>query len=408
MKKYLRLILEILLGVCLVAASTLAYLNYSAKKNLVAEVGELTEQLGEAKEALEKANESEPVGDELAADVGGTSAQELDALKAAFSNGIVLQDIESLYKVQKALSAERQVGMASIRLLTKGAQDEGTIAAFQKALEMAEWSNRLQTVCAAQNALAAAGQKIKVLQDCKKSTDKEEPGKEAHGKKDDKAHAVHWGYEGDNGPEHWGNNFPVCGTGKKQSPLNIIGPFEKSKDMLSVDYKEGPLKMLNNGHTIQVNVEPGSTLTINKESYDLLQFHFHRPSEEQVDGKNASMVAHFVHKSKDGKLAVIGVLLNEGKDSAAIKTLWANLPPKEGVEYLPEKVSFNPGSMLPKELGFYNYEGSLTTPPCTEGVQFYILKKPMDISKDQVGKFPFKLNARPVQSLNGRKINAGG
>jgi carbonic anhydrase len=88
--------------------------------------------------------------------------------------------------------------------------------------------------------------------------------------------------------------------------------------------------------------------------------------------------------------------------------LWANLPPKEGVEYLPEKVSFNPGSMMPKELGFYNYEGSLTTPPCTEGVQFYILKKPVDISKDQVGKFPFKLNARPVQNLNGRKISAGG
>jgi carbonic anhydrase len=408
MKKYLRLILEILLGICLVASSTLAYLNYSAKKHLVAEVGELTEQLGEAKEALEKAHESEPAADEHAADAGGTSAQELDALKAAFSNGIVLQDIESLYKVQKALSAERQVGMASIRLLTKGAQDEGTVAAFQKALEMAEWSNRLQTVCAAQNALAAAGQKVKVLQDCKKSTEKEEPAKDAHGKKDDKAAAVHWGYEGDNGPEHWGDNFPVCGTGKKQSPLNIIGPFEKSKDTLSVDYKEGPLKMFNNGHTIQVNVEPGSTLTINKESYDLLQFHFHRPSEEQVDGKNSAMVAHFVHKSKDGKLAVIGVLLNEGKDNAAIKTLWANLPPKEGEEFVPEKVSFNPGNMLPKELGFYNYEGSLTTPPCTEGVQFYILKKPMDISKDQVGKFPFKLNARPVQSLNGRKINAGG
>jgi len=408
MKKYLRLILEILLGICLVASSTLAYLNYSAKKHLVAEVGELTEQLGEAKEALEKAHESEPADDEHAADAGGTSAQELDALKAAFSNGIVLQDIESLYKVQKSLSAERQVGMASIRLLTKGAQDEGTVAAFQKALEMIEWSNRLQTVCAAQNALSAAGQKVKVLQDCKKSSDKEEPNKDAHGKKEDKAAAVHWGYEGDNGPEHWGDNFPVCGTGKKQSPLNIVGPFEKSQDVLSVDYKEGPLKMFNNGHTIQVNVEPGSTLTINKESYDLLQFHFHRPSEEQVDGKNSAMVAHFVHKSKDGKLAVIGVLLNEGKDSAAIKTLWAHLPPKEGEEFVPEKVSFNPSSMLPKELGFYNYEGSLTTPPCTEGVQFYILKKPMDISKDQVGKFPFKLNARPVQSLNGRKINAGG
>lgn len=407
MKKYLRLILEILLGICLVAASTLAYMNYSAKKHLVAELGELTEQLGEAKEALEKMDEKQPAKEQPAVEAG-SSTQELDALKAAFSNGVVLQDIEMLYKAQKSLSAERQVGMASIRLLTKGAQDEGTIAAFQKALEMAEWSNRLQTVCAAQNALAAAGQKIKVLQDCKKSTEKEEPAKDANGKKDDKAHAVHWGYEGDNGPEHWGDNFPVCGTGKKQSPLNIIGPFEKSKDVLSVDYKEGPLKILNNGHTIQVNLEPGSTLTINKESYDLLQFHFHRPSEEQVDGKNAAMVAHFVHKSKDGKLAVIGVLLNEGKDNAAIKTLWANLPPKEGEEFVPQKVSFNPGSMLPKELGFYNYEGSLTTPPCTEGVQFYILKKPVDVSKDQVSKFPFKLNARPVQSLNGRKINAGG
>ncbi|MEK0433163.1 MAG: Carbonic anhydrase precursor [Pseudomonadota bacterium] len=403
MKKYLRLILEILLGVCFIAASTLAYMNYSAKKHLVAEVGELTEQLGEAKEALEKMHESEPAADEQAAEAG-TSTQELDALKAAFSNGVVLQDMELLYKAQKALSPERQVGMASIRLLTKGAQDEGTVAAFQKALEMAEWGNRLQTVCAAQNALAAAGQKVKVLSDCKKSSEKED----SHAKKDDKAHDVHWGYEGDNGPEHWGDNFPVCGTGKKQSPLNITGPFEKSKDVLSVDYKEGPLKMFNNGHTIQVNVEPGSTLTINKETFDLLQFHFHRPSEEQVDGKNSAMVAHFVHKSKDGKLAVIGVLLNEGKDNAAIKTLWANLPPKEGVEYLPEKVSFNPGSMLPKDLGFYNYEGSLTTPPCTEGVQFYILKKPMDISKDQVGKFPFKLNARPVQNLNGRKISAGG
>ena len=403
MKKYLRLILEILLGVCFIAASTLAYMNYSAKKHLVAEVGELTEQLGEAKEALEKMHESEPAADEQAAE-SGTSTQELDALKAAFSNGVVLQDMELLYKAQKALSPERQVGMASIRLLTKGAQDEGTVAAFQKALEMAEWGNRLQTVCAAQNALAAAGQKVKVLSDCKKSSEKED----SHAKKDDKAHDVHWGYEGDNGPEHWGDNFPVCGTGKKQSPLNITGPFEKSKDVLSVDYKEGPLKMFNNGHTIQVNVEPGSTLTINKETFDLLQFHFHRPSEEQVDGKNSAMVAHFVHKSKDGKLAVIGVLLNEGKDNAAIKTLWANLPPKEGVEYLPEKVSFNPGSMLPKDLGFYNYEGSLTTPPCTEGVQFYILKKPMDISKDQVGKFPFKLNARPVQNLNGRKISAGG
>ena len=408
MKKYLRLILEILLGICLVATATLAYWSFSSKKQLNEQVSELSQQLDEMKESMEKASEEAEAAKEVKPEPENSAIQEMEALKAAFANGIVLQDVETLYKAQKALSAERQVGLASLKLLTKGAQDEGTIAAYQKALEMAEWSNRLQTVCAAQNALAAAGQKVKVLSECKKSTDKDADAKDDSAKKDDKAHAVHWGYEGDNGPEHWGDAFPVCGKGKKQSPLNIIGPFEKSKDTLSVDYKEGPLKMLNNGHTIQVNVEPGSSLTIGKESFDLLQFHFHRPSEEQVDGKNASMVAHFVHKSKEGKLAVIGVMLNEGKDSAAIKTLWANLPPKEGEEFLPAKVTFNPASMLPKDMGFYNYEGSLTTPPCTEGVQFYILKSPVDISKQQLAKFPFKLNARPVQSLNGRKITAGG
>ena len=408
MKKYLRLILEILLGICLVATATLAYWNFSSKKHLNEQVSELNQQLDEMKESMEKVSEEAEAAKDVKPEPENVSIQEMEALKSAFANGIVLQDVETLYKAQKALSAERQVGLASLKLLTKGAQDADTITAYQKALEMAEWSNRLQTVCAAQNALAAAGQKVKVLSECKKSTDKDADAKDDSAKKDDKAHAVQWGYEGDKGPEHWGDAFPVCGKGKKQSPLNIIGPFEKSKETLSVDYKEGPLKMLNNGHTIQVNIEPGSSLTIGKESFELLQFHFHRPSEEQVDGKNASMVAHFVHKSKEGKLAVIGVMLNEGKDSAAVKTLWANLPPKEGEEFLPAKVMFNPASMLPKDMGFYNYEGSLTTPPCTEGVQFYILKAPVDISKQQLAKFPFKLNARPVQSLNGRKIAAGG
>jgi len=408
MKKYLRLILEILLGICLVASATLAYWNFSSKKQLNEQVSELSQQLDEMKESMEKVSEEAEAAKDVKPEPENVSIQEMEALKSAFANGIVLQDVETLYKAQKALSAERQVGLASLKLLTKGAQDADTITAYQKALEMAEWSNRLQTVCAAQNALAAAGQKVKVLSECKKSTDKDADAKDDSAKKDDKAHAVQWGYEGDKGPEHWGDAFPVCGKGKKQSPLNIIGPFEKSKETLSVDYKEGPLKMLNNGHTIQVNIEPGSSLTIGKESFELLQFHFHRPSEEQVDGKNASMVAHFVHKSKEGKLAVIGVMLNEGKDSAAVKTLWANLPPKEGEEFLPAKVTFNPASMLPKDMGFYNYEGSLTTPPCTEGVQFYILKAPVDISKQQLAKFPFKLNARPVQALNGRKIAAGG
>jgi carbonic anhydrase len=175
---------------------------------------------------------------------------------------------------------------------------------------------------------------------------------------------------------------------------------------LVVNYKEGPLKILNNGHTIQVNVEPGSTLKINKDVYNLLQFHFHRPSEEQIDGKPMAMVAHFVHKNADGKLAVLGVLLNDGKDNAAIQTLWNNAPKAEGPEVVVDKVKFDPSSLVPAALTHYNYEGSLTTPPCTEGVNFYILKTPVDISKKQVMDFPFKRNARPVQPLNGRKINA--
>jgi len=217
---------------------------------------------------------------------------------------------------------------------------------------------------------------------------------------------VHWGYEGENGPEHWGENFPTCSSGKIQSPLNIVGPFEKSKETLFVDYAPSQLKILNNGHTIQVIPAAGSKLMVNKEVFDLLQFHFHRPSEEKVDGKGSAMVIHFVHKSKEGKLAVIGVLLEEGSDNPSIKTLWENLPPKVGEEYVPEKVEFDPSSLIPTDTSHFTYEGSLTTPPCTEGVMFYIMKTKVEVSKSQVNKFPFKLNARPVQKQNARKISS--
>jgi len=235
-----------------------------------------------------------------------------------------------------------------------------------------------------------------------------EVAKEASKEKPSAGHGndVHWGYEGEHGPEHWGENFPTCGNGKVQSPLNIVGPFEKSKETLFVDYAPSPLKILNNGHTIQVIPAPGSKLMINKVPFDLLQFHFHRPSEEKVDGKASAMVIHFVHKNKEGKLAVIGVLLDEGKENPAIKTLWENLPPKEGEEYLPEKVEFDPSSLIPTDTSHFTYEGSLTTPPCTEGVMFYIMKTNVEVSKAQVNKFPFKLNARPVQKLNARKISS--
>jgi carbonic anhydrase len=345
---------------------------------------ELDKTAKELKEAQEKVAEFEP------------AAKQMAAMKEAFSNGVVLQDYEAFIKAQKGpIISERQLGLGALRLMTKGADDPDTVSAFEKALEMAEWTSRLKSICAAQNALAAAGQKVKVLADCALESNKGA-----------KAHAVHWDYAGEMGPDKWGNEFPTCGKGTKQSPLNIVGPFEKSKDVLAVSYKEGALKILNNGHTIQVNVEPGSTLKINKDVYNLLQFHFHRPSEEQIDGKPMAMVAHFVHKNAEGKLAVLGVLLNEGKDNDAIKTIWEKAPKSEGPEVVAEGVKFNPAVLVPAALTHYSYEGSLTTPPCTEGVNFFILKTTMDIGKKQVADFPFKKNARPVQALNGRKISA--
>ncbi len=396
MKKYLRLIVELVMGLLLAGALAFGYWSYNGKNSVMSELTEASEGATEAKEELEKlTKELAETKEKL--EENAPAAQQMTAVKESFSNGVVLQDYEAFIKAQKGpVTSERQLGLGALRLLTKGAEDPETVSAFQKALEMAEWSSRLKSICAAQNALAAAGQKVKVLADC--ATEKEASAHK-HGH-------VHWDYAGEMGPENWGDEFPTCGKGMKQSPLNITGPFEKSKDVLVVNYKEGPLKVLNNGHTIQVNVEPGSTLKINKDVYNLLQFHFHRPSEEQIDGKPMAMVAHFVHKNAEGKLAVMGVLLNDGKDNAAIQTLWNNAPKAEGPEVVVEGVKFDPSSLVPAALTHYSYEGSLTTPPCTEGVNFFILKTTVDIGKKQVVDFPFKRNARPVQPLNGRKINA--
>ena len=219
--------------------------------------------------------------------------------------------------------------------------------------------------------------------------------------------APQWAYEGEHGPEHWGKHFATCGTGKAQSPVNVTGPFEKAAVAIKPEYKPGVLKVVNNGHTIQVNVPPGSTLKVGAETYELVQFHFHRPSEEQIDGKPMAMVTHLVHKSADGKLAVIGVLMRESAvQNRTLWAIWKNMSPKEGPEVEVPSVSINPATLLPESLAHYAYEGSLTTPPCTEGVKFFIMKSPIGIQKEMIDSFPFKLNARPVQPLNGRKISA--
>ena len=419
-----------ILTLALGGAGYFAFTQKSAYGHASKEVAELAEKIKEAEKKEEEAADELKAAEEALQVIPPLEAKvkELDAVKGALASGAVLKDLEALYAKEKKLSTEKQLGLAGIRMLTNGGKDPSTIEAFNKALEMTDWKGQQQLVCAAQKALAASGEKVKIMSECAADAPADKGGKDpkaskdakdaksdkadSHGKKDahgkdskpEEKHAVHWGYEGEMGPENWGKEFPTCGKGKSQSPLNIKGPFEKVRFNVVPDYKPGPLKIINNGHTIQVNVVPGSKIRIDGKAFDLLQYHFHRPSEEHINGKPSAMVIHFVHKNESGELAVLGVLLQEGNENPGIKTLWSYAPPKEGPEVAPDNVAFNPTNLLPREMEFFHYDGSLTTPPCTEKVKFFILKSQVNISKDQITQFPFKMNARPIQALNDRKI----
>jgi len=417
-----------ILTLALGGAGYFAFTQKSAYGNASKEVAALEEKIKEAEKKEEEAAEELKSTEEALQAIPPLEAKvkELEAVKSAFASGAILKDLEALYAKDKKLSTEKQLGLAGVRMLTHGGKDPSTIEAFNKALEMTDWKGQQKVVCAAQKALLASGEKVKVMSECADDAPADKGGKPAkdskaekddgHGKKDgkkdahgkdakkDDKHVAHWDYEGEMGPEHWGKEFPTCGKGKSQAPLNIKGPFEKVRFNVVPDYKPGPLKIINNGHTIQVNVVPGSKLRIDGKAFDLLQFHFHRPSEEHINGKPSAMVIHFVHKNDSGELAVLGVLLQEGNENPGIKTLWSYAPPKEGPEVAPDNVAFNPNNLLPREMEFFHYDGSLTTPPCTEKVKFFILKSQVNISKEQITQFPFKMNARPIQALNDRKI----
>ena len=219
-----------------------------------------------------------------------------------------------------------------------------------------------------------------------------------------------WGYQGEIGPDHWGRLAPeyaAC-NGKAQSPIDIRGATKSSLPPLRFDYRNGPLAIDNNGVTIRVNYPPGQSgdfLTVGDARYQLVQFHFHHPSEEYVGGKQFPMVLHLVHKSSDGKVAVVAVMVKEGKANATVQQLWDHIPKTEGQVEL-EGVSFDPSGLMPRELGYYRYEGSQTAPPCNEGVTWLVLKKPVEISAAQIAAFAqlFPHDVRPPQALNGRIV----
>lgn len=221
--------------------------------------------------------------------------------------------------------------------------------------------------------------------------------------------APHWGYEGAGGPDNWGKlspKFAVCGTGKAQSPVDLARLGAHGTDMVETNYHSGPLTVLNNGHTVQANFAPGSTMTSGGHNYKLVQVHFHTPSEHEISGKHYPLVAHFVHADASGKLAVLGVLFKEGAANTELTKLIAAAPDHKQAAYTVDGASFDPNGLLPKSLKVFRYAGSLTTPPCSEGVNWNVAETPVTASAKQIAALHAIMgdNARPVQPLNGRTL----
>jgi len=219
---------------------------------------------------------------------------------------------------------------------------------------------------------------------------------------------THWDYEGEQGPEAWGRlrpEFSKCASGQRQSPIDIRGGIAVDLEPIRFDYRSSAFSVIDNGHTVQVNVEPGNAITITGKRYELVQFHFHRPSEERINGRQYDMVVHLVHKDADGKLAVVAVLLDRGSAQAVVQSVWNNLPLEKGDEVRAGS-RIDLAQLLPEDKRYYTYMGSLTTPPCSEGVLWMVMKQPVPVSVEQVAIFSrlYPMNARPIQQADGRLI----
>lgn len=223
--------------------------------------------------------------------------------------------------------------------------------------------------------------------------------------------AAHWDYRSPHGgPGHWGALSPAfesCAKGRQQSPIDIRHAVKADLPPVEPAYTTVHPTLVNNGHTVQVTVPPGQLLTLGEHRYELLQFHFHTPSEESIRGKRAAMVAHFVHRNAAGELGVFAVLLQPGKATPAYQPLFDHLPrPGEHIDV--EGLQLDLRALLPRRLAYYAYEGSLTTPPCAEGVHWQVFQDSVTLSPAQIKAFRrlFPANARPLQPLNGRLIRA--
>ena len=229
-------------------------------------------------------------------------------------------------------------------------------------------------------------------------------GAYANDAKHEAAHEVHWNYD-EHGPDHWGEFGETCQLGKTQSPINILSkqtsPFSTSNSLKLNENVKSKGSILDNGHAIQVNIDNGGTITVDGVEYKLLQFHFHGKSEEQIDGKHSDLVAHMVHKSAFGNLLVVAVLFDEGKT--------VNKMIQKTLDSVGKSTEINPADLLPKNTNsYYHFMGSLTTPPCSENVKWYVMKEVQSATKGQIEAMRkyYAKNYRPVQPLNGRVVES--
>jgi len=223
------------------------------------------------------------------------------------------------------------------------------------------------------------------------------------------AETAHWGYSGHEGPQHWGElsaAYEACASGKHQSPVNLQGFSKAPHPALKVSYTPGGSHIVHNGHTIQVNYDEGSSIRLDDQVYQLKQFHFHSPSENTVEGHAYPMEAHFVHADAEGNLAVVAVLFRAGKHNAELEKAWAQMPGNAG-ESRELSTPVNANALLPRYRTYYRFDGSLTTPPCTEGVKWFVMAHAETASPEQLERFTHTMhhpNNRPVQPLNSRLV----
>jgi carbonic anhydrase len=219
-------------------------------------------------------------------------------------------------------------------------------------------------------------------------------------------HKPHWGYDGAGGPDHWGSldaDFRTCDLGMEQSPIDLQSAVRAEVGQLAPNFRIFPITVVNNGHTIQVNAAPGNYTVIKGKRYELLQFHFHHPSEHLLSGRRFDLEMHFVHRAADGQLAVLGVFIRPGGYNAALAPVWRTMPHEAGATRQ-TAIPVQPSSLLPESRGYFRYQGSLTTPPCSEGVLWTVFNTPIEASRDQIMEFAklFANNARPAQKKNRR------